>query len=198
MSLPYPAPDPAFTFQPAIRPGSAAGCPKPIRTVTPGGTDILTARNDGNRTDLELADRRCAKAACDAPAAGECIRTAGAGSVSIGSSLRRSIRDMELVLAHISRRERGERRFEPRTDALICRGRVDHRRSRHAIAPRSCDQPDPAAAREPSQLSTWPDGKTITESNRVLAHLCKISIDLRGRRLLLTPSAANRTTILLP
>ena len=58
---------------------------------------------------------------------------------------------------------------------LFCRGRVDHRRSRYAIAPRSCDQPDPAAAREPSQLSTWPDGKTITESNRSLAYLCKIS-----------------------
>jgi hypothetical protein len=36
----------------------------------------------------------------------------------------------------------------------FCRGRVDHRRSRHAIAPRSFDQPDLAAAREPSQLST--------------------------------------------
>ncbi len=58
---------------------------------------------------------------------------------------------------------------------LSCRGRAAHRRSRHAMAPGSCDQPDPAVAREPSQLSTWPDGKTITESNRILAYLCKIS-----------------------
>jgi hypothetical protein len=56
---------------------------------------------------------------------------------------------------------------------LFCRGRVDHRRSRHAIAPRSCDQPDLAAAREPSQLSTWPDGKIITESNRALRTCAK-------------------------
>ena len=63
---------------------------------------------------------------------------------------------------------------------LFCRGRVDHRRARHAIAPRSCDQPDLAAAREPSQLSKWSDGKIITESNRVLAHLCKISAVLDG------------------
>ena len=56
---------------------------------------------------------------------------------------------------------------------LFCRGRAGHRRSRQAIAPRSCDQPDPAAAPSPSQLSTWPDGKTITESKRVLAYLCK-------------------------
>src|ERR1035441_1713470 len=47
--------------------------------------------------------------------------------------------------------------------------------SRHAIAPRSCDQPDPAAAGELSQLSTWPDGKTITDSNQALVYLCKIS-----------------------
>jgi hypothetical protein len=33
---------------------------------------------------------------------------------------------------------------------LFCRGRVDHRRSRHAIASRSCDQPDPAAAANPA------------------------------------------------
>jgi hypothetical protein len=46
-----------------------------------------------------------------------------------------------------------------RGNPLFCRGRPDHRRSRHAIAPRSCDQPDLAAAREPSQLSTWPDGR---------------------------------------
>ena len=43
------------------------------------------------------------------------------------------------------------------------------------MAPRSCDQPDPAAAHELSQLSTCPDGKTITESNRARAYLCKIS-----------------------
>jgi hypothetical protein len=63
---------------------------------------------------------------------------------------------------------------------LFYRGRGDHRSSRHAIAPRSCDQPGPAAAREPSQLSTWPDRKTITESNRVLAYLRKISAVRRG------------------
>lgn len=55
----------------------------------------------------------------------------------------------------------------------FCRGRVDHRRSRHAVAPRSCDQPDLAAAREPGRLSTWPDGKTITESNRLLGTCAK-------------------------
>ncbi len=38
---------------------------------------------------------------------------------------------------------------------------------------RSCDQPDSAAAREPSQLSTWPDGKIITESNRVFGTCAK-------------------------
>ncbi len=36
------------------------------------------------------------------------------------------------------------------------------------MAPRSCDQPDPAAAREPCQLSAWPDRKIITGSNRTL------------------------------
>ncbi len=65
---------------------------------------------------------------------------------------------------------------------LFCRGRVDHRRSRHGIAPRSRDQPDPAAAREPSQLSTCPDGKTITESNRARAYLCKISAVMNSAR----------------
>jgi hypothetical protein len=34
---------------------------------------------------------------------------------------------------------------------LFCRGRVDHRGSCDAIAPGSCDRPDPAAAREPGQ-----------------------------------------------
>jgi len=63
---------------------------------------------------------------------------------------------------------------------LVCRGRADHRRSRHAIASRSCDQPDPGAAREPSQLSAWPYGKIITESNRILAYLCKISAAMGG------------------
>ena len=52
---------------------------------------------------------------------------------------------------------------------------VHHRRSRHATAPRLCNPPDPAAAREPSQLSTWPGGKAITESQPALAHPCKIS-----------------------
>ena len=41
----------------------------------------------------------------------------------------------------------------------------------------------PAAAREPSQLSTWPDGKTITESNRVHAYLCKISALLHSHEI---------------
>ena len=39
---------------------------------------------------------------------------------------------------------------------------------------------DPAAARGPSQLSTWHDGKAITQSNRVLAYLCKISAGAAG------------------
>jgi hypothetical protein len=57
VSLPYPAPGPALPFQPAIRlPGSAAGCPKPIWTVTPGGTDILTP--DRIRPARELGVRR--------------------------------------------------------------------------------------------------------------------------------------------
>jgi hypothetical protein len=54
---------------------------------------------------------------------------------------------------------------------LFYRGQVDHRRSRHAVAPRSCDQPDPVAAYEPGQLSTWPDRRTklsrrVTDSLR--------------------------------
>ena len=34
-------------------------------------------------------------------------------------------------------------------DPPFCGRRVGHRRSRHAVAPGSCDQPDPSAAREP-------------------------------------------------
>ena len=42
------------------------------------------------------------------------------------------------------------------------------------IAPSSCDQPDPVTAREPCRLISRPDGKAITESNRVLAYLQNI------------------------
>jgi hypothetical protein len=41
------------------------------------------------------------------------------------------------------------------------------------MAPRSCDQPDPAAACEPCQLSAWPDRKIITGSNRTLRTCAK-------------------------
>jgi hypothetical protein len=60
-----------------------------------------------------------------------------------------------------------------------CRGRANHRRSRHATASRSRDQRDAAAAREPGRLSTW-----LTEDHHGEQpspwYLCKISADMVG------------------
>jgi hypothetical protein len=58
----------------------------------PGGTHTLTVRNEGNHTDLELAGRWCAKAACDAPASGEGISTARGRLCTDRSGLRRASR----------------------------------------------------------------------------------------------------------
>ena len=71
------------------------------------------------------------------------------------------------------------RRTVSRKPAILPRT-VHHRRSRHATAPRLCNPPDPAAAREPSQLSTWPGGKAITESNQPLPTRAKYPPFCRG------------------